>query len=334
MDPPGKQSEKRMSSILVTGGAGFIGSHLSEKLVAEGHKVIVVDNFHPFYDPAIKRKNIEGLLKEENFSLREGDIRDMDFLRHVFQGGDLQTVIHFAAMAGVRPSLQQPSLYFEVNIGGTVNILELARTFGVQKVLFASSSSVYGQNQKVPFHEDDRVDHPVSPYGASKRAGEIACSTYHHLYGISISCIRFFTVYGPRQRPEMAIHKFVRQVAGGEEVPLYGDGHSFRDYTYISDAVDGVLRMIRHSGGFRVYNIGESRTVELCHLVRLIEKLLGKKAKIRMLPVQPGDVPRTFADITRAKEELGYSPKVSIEEGLEIFIDWYFKEGPGNRDRS
>lgn len=309
--------------ILLTGAAGFIGSHLAEALLRRGDEVVGLDNFNDYYDPRIKHRNIEPFLEMDAFRLKEGDIRDADLMEHLFREHAPDAVIHLAAMAGVRPSLEEPKLYFDVNVNGTLNILECVRRFGSPRLLFASSSSVYGGNKKVPFCEDDDVSRPVSPYAASKRAGEIMCYTFHHLYKIRVHCLRFFTVYGPRQRPEMAIHKFVRRILEGRTIPLFGDGSSRRDYTYIDDILDGVLKSLDRCEGYRIYNLGESKTITLAELIRLIEEATGMEAKIDRLDDQPGDVPATFADIQRARSELGYTPSVSIEEGLKRFLDWY-----------
>jgi UDP-glucuronate 4-epimerase len=310
-------------NILVTGGAGFIGSHLCERLLREGHEVECLDDFNDFYDPAIKRRNIEPLLGNRSFGLTEGNILDTQLLTRAFGNREYDVVIHLAARAGVRPSIEQPLLYQEVNCHGTHNLLEKTKEFGVPKFVFASSSSVYGNNKKVPFSEDDPVDFPVSPYAATKKSGELICYTYHHLTDISVVCLRFFTVYGPRQRPDMAIHKFTRLIDEGEKVPMYGDGKSRRDYTYFTDVVDGIMGALAHCSGYRIYNLGESQTVELRRLIDMISERLGKPAVVETLPEQPGDVRVTYADIGRARRELGYSPRVSIEEGIGLFVDWY-----------
>lgn len=311
--------------ILITGAAGFIGSHLAERLLQEQHTIVGLDDFNDFYDPAVKRANVQALLEKDDFHLVEGDIRDLTDLKRLFSQERFDAIIHLAARAGVRPSIREPLLYQEVNCLGTNNLLEMARKHGVQKFLFASSSSVYGANRKVPFAEDDPVDHPVSPYAATKKAGELLCYTYHHLFGISVSCLRFFTVYGPRQRPDMAIHKFTRLIDGGERVPMFGDGSSRRDYTYITDIIDGVVAALERCQGYAIYNLGESRTVELRYLIELISSCLGKRPHVEVLPEQPGDVPITYADISRAQKELDYAPKVPIEEGIPQFVEWYRK---------
>ncbi|PVX50761.1 UDP-glucuronate 4-epimerase [Balneicella halophila] len=312
---------------ILTGCAGFIGSHLTEALLAQNNKVVGIDNFCDFYSPNIKRKNIAESIKNENFILAEEDIRDVTALRNVFQQHKVKGVIHLAAMAGVRPSIAKPSLYNEVNISGTMNILELMKEFGVKKFIFASSSSVYGNNKKVPFAETDNVDKAISPYAATKKAGEVIAHTYHHLYNIDMALLRFFTVYGERQRPDLAIHKFTKMIANGESIPFYGDGSTCRDYTYIDDIVDGILKALTHiernKDVYEILNLGESETISLQEMVATIEKALNKKAKINKLPMQPGDVCQTYADISKAKELIGYSPKTDFKEGIEKFVDWF-----------
>jgi UDP-glucuronate 4-epimerase len=310
---------------MVTGGAGFIGSHLCERLLREGDQVVCFDNFDNFYDPNIKIRNVEGINKKfpDRFKLITGDIRNSEHLQEAFQKNRIDLVVHLAARAGVRPSIEQPLLYQDVNIRGTMVLLEFCKEYKVKDFIFASSSSVYGENQRVPFSEKDLDIQPISPYGATKRAGELLSYSYHHLYGMNISCLRIFTAYGPRQRPEMAIHKFTRLVDRGEKVPMFGDGSSRRDYTYIDDLIEGILSIIHRSKGFEVYNLGESQTTSLKELIQLIEKALGKKALVEMLQPQPGDVSTTYADITKAKEMLGYRPKVKMEEGIRRFVEWY-----------
>lgn len=310
--------------ILITGGAGFIGSHLVEKLL-ETEEVICIDDFNDFYDPGIKQSNLQQSMKSERFHLREGDIRDLCFLEGVFKEFPITEVIHLAARAGVRPSLQDPILYEEVNGRGTLNLLELCRRFGIGKFIFGGSSSVYGINSKVPFSEEDDICKPVSPYAATKRANELMCYTYHHLYGISCCILRFFTVYGPRQRPEMAIHKFTRLIDTGMEVPLYGNGASRRDYTYVDDIIQGVLAARSKDCPYDIFNLGESETTELRELVALIEDALGKKALIKNMPDQPGDVPVTYADISKSREMLDYNPRIKVKEGIPLFVEWYRK---------
>jgi UDP-glucuronate 4-epimerase len=314
-----------MKTILVTGGAGFIGSHVCERLLSHGYKVINIDNFNSYYDPAIKRRNIFDVILNSNYILYEGDILDKELLKKIFESNKIDKIIHLAAMAGVRNSLSDPLKYVDVDIKGTVNLLEFAKEYNISKFVFASSSSVYGINSKVPFSEEDKVDLQVSPYAAAKRAGEIYCATYSNLYNISISCLRFFTVYGPRQRPEMAIHLFTRLIDEGKEIPVFGDGNSSRDYTYIDEIVDGIIAAAGKEYQYEIFNIGNSYTITLNKLIEVIETNLGKKANINRLPFQKGDVPKTYADITKAKERLGYNPQISIVEGIEKFINWYRK---------
>ena len=318
-----------MSTILVTGGAGFIGSHLCERLLSDGVKVICLDNFDSFYDPNIKIRNVEGVKKKspELFELVTGDIRNPEHLKGILQENQIDFVVHLAARAGVRPSISDPLLYQDVNIRGTIVLLESCKTHGIKNFIFASSSSVYGENQRVPFTEKDLDIQPISPYGATKRAGELLCYSYHHLYKMNIACLRIFTAYGPRQRPEMAIHKFARLIDQGGKIPMFGDGSSRRDYTYIDDLVDGILGVIRYHKGFEIYNLGESQTTSLKELIQFIEKAIGKKANVEMLDPQPGDVSVTYADITKAKRMLKYQPGVKMEEGIKRFVDWYKKTG-------
>lgn len=315
--------EEKGIRILVTGGAGFIGSHFCERLLERGHEVVCIDNFDPFYDPELKRKNIASILSHPRYHLEEGDILDRTFLEKIFDQGPFEAIVHLAARAGVRPSIQNPGLYQKVNIEGTLNLLEFAARFKVPKFIFASSSSVYGKNNHLPFSEKDPADNPVSPYAATKRAGELLAYTYHVLYGISVHCLRFFTVYGPRQRPDMAIHRFTHWIATGKEIHLYGNGSARRDFTYISDILDGMEKSLFHCNGYEIYNLGESRTIDLLSLISLIENALNKKAKITRMPEQPGDVPITYADISKAQKDLGYAPKVPIEEGIVQFVEWY-----------
>lgn len=308
-------------NILLTGGAGFIGSHLAERLLARGDSLTVLDDFNDYYDPSLKRRN--ATLITGRARLIEADICDTAATRAIFQSNRFDAIIHIAARAGVRPSIQQPLLYTRVNIDGTHNLLELAREFGVRKFLFASSSSVYGVNQKVPFAEDDPIFQPISPYAATKLSGEAFCHVYHHLYGLDIACLRFFTVYGPRQRPDLAIRKFTTAIATGRPIEIYGDGTTRRDYTYIDDILQGILAALDRPLGYQVINLGESRTVELRELVHLIEKELDIPAKRKPMPLQPGDVPITYADITKARRLLDYNPQVPIEEGIARFVRWY-----------
>lgn len=320
---------------LVTGAAGFIGSHLSERLLGEGWAVVGVDNFDDFYDPRVKRQNISCCLKNKNFALMEADVRDESAMEKACSSG-VEVIVHLAAKAGVRPSIDQPLLYAHVNVNGTVTLLEAARKSGVNKFVFGSSSSVYGNNKKVPFAEDDNVDFPISTYAATKKAGELICHTYHHLYGIRVTCLRFFTVYGPRQRPDLAIHKFARLIEQSKPVPIYGDGTMMRDFTYIDDIIDGTLAAINRlvtrnlsqderggqETGFNIYNLGESRPITINELVAELEKALEKKAVKEYLPPQPGDVERTYADTTKAARALRYTPATPIQVGLAKFVAW------------
>ena len=313
-------------AILVTGGAGFIGSHLCEKLIQDGKEVVCMDNFTDFYDPKIKKENIKSLLKEENFTLYKGSILNESDLQSVFSRFDIEKIVHLAALAGVRPSIEDPKSYMEVNAGGTVNLLEFAKDVSVKNFIFASSSSVYGENEKIPFSETDKVVNQTSPYGASKASAEAVCKTYHNLYDLPIKILRFFTVYGPRQRPEMAIHKFTRQIFSGEEITLYGDGTSARDYTYVTDIVDGIVAALKDDSQFEIFNLGNSETVSLNKLVDVLGKSINKEIKKENAPQKPGDVSVTYADIEKARNKLDYDPKVSIEKGVKKFISWYMRE--------
>jgi UDP-glucuronate 4-epimerase len=314
-----------MENILITGGAGFIGSHLVDLLLKEQRwRVSIVDDFNDFYDPATKRENIREHLQHPRYHLIEADIRDESTLRRVFAATGFDCVVHLAARAGVRPSLQQPLLYAETNIDGTLNLLELARAHDVKQFVFGSSSSVYGINAKVPFSEEDPIRQPISPYAASKAAGELFCHTYAHLYGLRCVCLRFFTVYGARQRPDLAIHKFAHLISAGQPIPVFGDGSTRRDYTYIDDIIAGVRAAIEYTASdYEVINLGESRTVELRELISLLETNLGQPALIDRQPLQPGDVPQTFADITKARRLLGYNPRTQIEDGIASFVRWF-----------
>ena len=319
-------------NVLVTGGAGFIGSHLCDRLLADGHVVCAVDNFDPFYDESVKRANIADASRSPSFRLVEADIRDpqalKDALAPVFPSCDV--IVHLAARAGVRPSIEDPLLYSQVNVDGTTAMLELARELGVRRFIFGSSSSVYGNAEKVPFSESDPVDQPISPYAATKRAGELLCHTYHHLYGLSVVSLRFFTVYGPRQRPDLAIHKFTRLVLEGRPIPMFGDGSTERDYTYVDDIVQGIAGAIRFTDAAQpvqaIVNLGESETTSLSRLIELIGKAAGATPRVERLPLQPGDVRRTFADITRARELFGYRPTSRVEEGIPRFVAWMQSE--------
>jgi UDP-glucuronate 4-epimerase len=317
-----------MRNVLVTGGAGFIGSHLVARLLAEGQwRVAVVDDFNDFYDPALKRRNVAPHLGREEFALYEADIRDRAALDKVFKETKFDCLVHHAARAGVRPSLLEPVLYTETNIGGTVNLLELARAHGVRQFVFGSSSSVYGENEKVPFAESDPVNRPISPYAATKAAGELLCHTYSHLFGLRTVCLRFFTVYGARQRPDLAIHKFARLISEGRPIPVFGDGTTRRDYTYVDDIVAGVRAAMDYvASDYEVVNLGGSRTVSLGELIALLERELGRRAVIDRQPPQPGDVPQTYADVSKARRLLGYDPQTPIEEGIRRFVEWFLSD--------
>jgi UDP-glucuronate 4-epimerase len=318
--------EYAMRHAVVSGAAGFIGSHVSEALLARGWNVTGVDCFDDFYDPAVKRRNASACLASDRFRLVEADIRDEQAMTAAL-AEDVDVVVHLAARAGVRPSIEQPLLYQDVNVRGTCVLLDAARRNRIPQFIFASSSSVYGNNKKVPFSEADNVDHPISPYAATKKAGELLCHTYHHLFGTSITCLRFFTVYGPRQRPDLAIHKFTGLIEAGKPIPVFGDGGMTRDYTYIGDIVSGVLAAVDRCEGFHLYNLGNSNPISLSGLITAIERALGKTAIVERLPTQPGDVDRTFADIARARADLGFSPSTSLEDGLRAFVMWWRQQG-------
>jgi UDP-glucuronate 4-epimerase len=311
-------------NFLVTGGAGFIGSHVCERLLAAGHSVWVFDDLNNFYDPAIKRSTLRELeASGRQFTFVEGDLCDRPALDRLFGSVKFDQVIHLAARAGVRPSLQEPALYQRVNVEGTVNLLEAARLTGVKKITIASSSSVYGVNAKVPFSEADPIFSAISPYAASKLACEALGHVYHHVYGLDIIMLRFFTVYGPRQRPDLAIHKFAKLISAGKPIPVFGDSSTARDYTYVTDTVDGILACTERSFGFEIFNLGESQTVTLAQLIDELEKALGKKAIIDRQPSQPGDVPITFANIDKARAKLGYAPAIKISQGIPLFVEWF-----------
>lgn len=320
-------------SVLVTGAAGFIGSHLVEALLREGREVVGFDNFDPFYERGIKESNLEAASAHASFALVEGDIRDLDALAALPDG--IEAVIHLAARAGVRPSIREPVLYSDVNVTGTSALLEFARDREITRFLFGSSSSVYGNNPKVPFSEDDPVDHPISPYAATKRAGELLAHAAHHLDGMGVLCLRFFTAYGPRQRPDLAIHAFARRMAAGESLPLFGDGSSARDYTYVDDVVAGVMAALRYleatPGDYQIVNLGESRTVRLHEMVSVLAEELGIEPRLDHLPPQPGDVERTWADVTRARRLLGYEPSTDFRDGIRRFVAWFRTTDAGKR---
>jgi UDP-glucuronate 4-epimerase len=310
--------------ILVTGGAGFIGSHLVEKLLAVGHEVVILDDFNDFYDPRIKHANIAGFAKD--VSVGHVDLRESDSVRAMFHREKVDAIAHLAARAGVRPSIQQPRLYYDTNVVGTLHLLEAARVTGVRRFIFASSSSVYGASKAVPFSEDQHLIQTLSPYGATKIAGEFLCSTYSHLYQMRVVALRYFTVYGPRQRPDLAIHQFTRRIYAGQPIDQFGDGSTRRDYTYIDDIIQGTMAALNYSGPlYDVFNLGESQTIKLKDLISAIEHALRKQAKIRQLPEQAGDMPLTYADISKARKLLGYDPTTKLSEGLPKFVDWFLQ---------
>lgn len=310
---------------LVIGGAGFIGSHLSEKLLEKGQKVICIDNFDNFYSKEIKLKNIENAQKNKNYIFKEIDICDFSNLSVCFDENEIDVVVHLAAKAGVRPSIDNPEAYYKTNVLGTLNVLEAMKLHGKNKLIFASSSSVYGNSEIVPFSESQNVDKPISPYAASKKAGELLCYTYHELYNFDVFCLRFFTVYGPRQRPDLAINKFTRQILNGETIKIYGKGDTFRDYTYVDDVVNGILMSINYLRGYEILNIGESRTVSILEVVSEIEKNLNIRAKFEFIPYQAGDVTSTFSNISKARQLINYNPVWSFENGIKEFVKWMRK---------
>ena len=308
--------------ILVTGGAGFIGSHFAEQCLQQGHSVAILDDFNDFYDPEIKRRNITGIAAD--VPVHEGDLRDGATVDRVIGQGHFDTIVHLAARAGVRPSIQQPRLYIDTNITGTFHLLEAARAAGVPRFIAASSSSVYGTIKEAPFREDMCLNQTISPYAATKLAAEQLCSNYSHLYGMRTINLRFFTVYGPRQRPDLAIHAFTRSIDEGRAIPRFGDGSTRRDYTYIDDIMQGMMACLNYDGPLcDVFNIGESQTTTLNDLIGQIERALGKEATIHALPEQPGDVPLTYANIDKARAQLGYNPQTKIAEGIPRFVEWY-----------
>jgi UDP-glucuronate 4-epimerase len=309
--------------ILVTGAAGFIGSHVCEYYIELGHFVVGIDNFDNYYPERFKQLNIAELEKNSRFEFHKADIRDRISITSIFSSHKIDAVIHLAAKTGVRPSIDSVADYYDVNINGTISILEIMKHNNVKKMIFASSSSVYGNNQKVPFSESDHVDNPISPYASTKKSGELLCHVYSHLYRFDITCLRFFTVYGPRQRPDLAIHKFTKLIDQEKPIPFYGDGSTARDYTYIYDIVNGINCALKNLGGYRIYNLGESKVINLSELVRTIEEFLLEKAILNQLPLQPGDVKITYADISKAKYEIGYDPKISFRDGINEFIKWY-----------
>jgi UDP-glucuronate 4-epimerase len=315
--------------ILVTGGAGFIGSHLVEKLLAAGHAVVILDDFNDFYDPQIKRANIAGF--DKDVTVCHVDLRDGGSVRSLFHREKVDAIAHLAARAGVRPSIQHPQLYCDTNVSGTLHLLEAARVTGVERFIFASSSSVYGASKTIPFSEEQHLIQTLSPYGATKVAGEFLCSTYSHLYQMRVVALRYFTVYGPRQRPDLAIHQFTRRIYAGQPIDQFGDGSTRRDYTYIDDVIQGTMAALQYQGPlYDVFNLGESETIQLKELIPAIENALEKKAKVNRLPEQPGDMPLTCADISKARKLLGYKPTTKLSEGLQKFIDWFLRSQRGN----
>ena len=316
-----------MKTYFITGGAGFIGSTLSERLVKEGNKVVVIDNFCDFYNPKIKENNVKDLIKNENFKLYKEDIRDGQAVKKIFDENNIDVVVHLAAMAGVRPSIENPVLYQEVNCLGTQNILEEMKLHNVKNGAFVSSSSVYGNCKEVPFKEDMVVDFAISPYAATKKANEVMAHVYHKLYDMNIIMLRFFTVYGPKQRPDLAINKFTRLMLEDKEIPMFGDGTTSRDYTYVDDIVEGVIKscdyVMNNKDVYEVLNIGNSSPISLREMIDVIANVLGVEPKINQLPMQPGDVEKTYADISKAKKLIGYEPKVTFEEGIKKFVEWY-----------
>lgn len=319
-----------MKTYFITGGAGFIGSSLTKRLLEEGNRVITIDNFCDFYDPSLKEKNILEFQNNANYKLYRGDIRNQDVIQTIFDENKIDVVMHLAAMAGVRPSIEDPVLYQEVNCLGTQNILEGMKAYHVSNLVMASSSSVYGNCKEVPFREDMIVDYAISPYAATKKANEVMTHVYHKLFDMNVIMLRFFTVYGPKQRPDLAINKFTRLMLNGEEIPMFGDGSTSRDYTYIDDIVDGICRscnyVMEHEKVYEILNIGSNHPISLKEMIETIGNVLGIDPNIKQLPMQPGDVDRTYADITKAKKILGYEPKTSFEEGIKKFVSWYSRE--------
>ena len=318
-----------MKTYFITGGAGFIGSTLTERLLKEGNKVVTIDNFCDYYDPKLKEKNIQDFLSNENYKLYKGDIRNREDVKKICDENNIDVVMHLAAMAGVRPSIENPLLYQEVNGIGTQNILEEAKLHNVKNLVMASSSSVYGNCKEVPFKETMIVDYAISPYAATKKANEVMAHVYHKLNNMNIIMLRFFTVYGPKQRPDLAINKFTRLILEGKEIPMYGDGSTSRDYTYVDDIVDGICRacnyVLNHDDVYEILNLGSNNPITLKEMIKTIGEVLDIEPKINQLPMQPGDVDRTYADISKAKELLGFSPKTTFKEGITNFVEWYKK---------
>lgn len=320
-----------MKKVLVTGAAGFIGSHLVDALLRRGDRVIGLDNFNSFYDPAIKHENLHVASDNDSFTLHEGDICDEEFVRSIFKREAPEVVVHLAAWAGVRPSLENPHIYHQVNVIGSQHILDACRDFELSHLVFASSSSVYGGSTRIPFTEDDPVFGPISPYAATKRMNELMAHVYSHIYSLNTTLLRFFTVYGPRQRPEMAIHKFARLIEEGKPIPMFGDGSTRRDYTYIDDIIDGVLKAVDRPFRYEIFNLGESHTTTLRELIDMLARHMEKPARIQQQDLQPGDVEITYANIEKAKEMLGYDPQFSMDQGISRFVAWYKERIPPPR---
>lgn len=316
-----------MTTYFITGGAGFIGSSLTKKILESGNKVVAIDNFCDFYNPKIKENNIKEFENNSNYKMYKADIRDKEAIKKIFDENKIDIVMHLAAMAGVRPSIENPVLYQEVNCMGTQNILEEMKAHNIKNLVMASSSSVYGNCKEVPFREDMVVDYAISPYAATKKANEVMTHVYHKLFDMNVIMLRFFTVYGPKQRPDLAINKFTRLMLEDKEIPMFGDGTTSRDYTYIDDIVDGIIKSCKYcmnnENVYEIINIGNSSPVSLREMIETIGKALGKTPKIKQLPMQPGDVDRTYADVSKAKELIGYEPKVSFEQGIKNFVEWY-----------
>lgn len=318
-----------MKTYLITGGAGFIGSHLADELLSRNNKVIVMDNFNNFYNPKIKENNIKHNILNPNYKVERIDIRNKEEVDRVFEENKIDNIMHLAAMAGVRPSIEAPVLYQEVNCLGSQNILEAMKRYGVKNIVFASSSSVYGNTKTVPFKETDIVDYAISPYAATKKANEVMAHVYHKLFGFNVIMLRFFTVYGERQRPDLAINKFTRMILEEKPIPVFGDGSTSRDYTYVNDIIDGVTKSLKyveeHDNVYEILNLGESEPITLNQMIETIERAVGKKAIIDRKPMQPGDVDRTYADISKAKQLIGYEPKTSFKDGIQNFVNWYIR---------
>jgi UDP-glucuronate 4-epimerase len=317
-----RAQDKPAASVLVTGAAGFIGSTLVDRLLAEGRRVVGLDNFDPFYPEAEKRGNLAQALASDSFRLVQGDIRDADVVEHLMGETRFDAVVHLAALAGVRPSLERPAAYADVNVNGTAVLLEAAVRHGAPRFVFASSSSVYGERSDGPFRESDRVDHPISPYAATKKAGELLAHSFHSAHGLEVTCVRFFTAYGPRQRPDLAIRRFAERMRAGQPIPIFGDGSALRDFTFVDDVVDGLGRAIDRPLGYAILNFGAGRAITVLQMIETLEKALGLEAKKDFQSPQTGDVPRTLADVSAARDALGYEPRVGFEEGVERFVRW------------